>query len=266
MNSIIPSLGRADLWRAVTWLYSRSRRSGVVRPGLRILMYHAVGTSIEDDRNGIYNIKSETFREHMTCLAVEHRECLTALKLPAESRAALEIAVTFDDGYLDNLTVAAPVLVELEIPFTVFVCTDAVAQRHKGFLDARGVSELSALPGVQIGSHSASHARLTRCNDKQLREELVRSKSYLEDVTGQEVVALSYPHGDVDRRVRDAAELAGYKFGATSRFDINLDGRDPLLLSRTDIWSNDVLPVFGQKLRGDWDWRRWRHQDPANTA
>lgn len=266
MISTIPRPSSAEVSRAVTWLYSRSRWGGMVRPGLRILMYHAVGTSIEDDQNGIYNIKSETFRQHMTCLAAEHRERITTLKLSATSNAGLEIAVTFDDGYLDNLTVAAPILVELDIPFTVFVCTNAVAQGHKGFLDAQAVCELSTLPGVQVGSHSASHSRLTQCNDLQLREELVRSKSYIEDLTGKKVTALSYPHGAVDRRVRDAAEQAGYQLGATSRFDINVNGRDPLLLCRTDIWSSDGLPVFEQKLKGDWDWRRWRHQDPANNA
>ncbi len=66
---------------------------------------------------------------------------------------------------------------ELGIPFTVFVHTDAVVQGQKGFLSAAEVRELAGLPGVQIGSHSVTHARLTGCDDRRLREGLSGSKS-----------------------------------------------------------------------------------------
>ncbi len=251
--------------RFATWAYGNFRSSGSPRRGLRILMYHAIGTPIEGDTRGLYNMKVEQFERHMRHLARYWREAVVPLQPVTSIGGALHIAVTFDDGYRDNLTVAAPLLVDLGIPFTVFVCAGAVAQRKIGFLDPEEVRELASLPGVQIGSHSVSHARLTLCDDHQLREELAGSKSYLEDLIGREVVSLSYPHGDVDRRVRDVAGKVGYRIGGTSRFDVNPDGRDPLLLCRTDIWAGDDLSVFQQKLRGDWDWSRWRAADPASV-
>jgi hypothetical protein len=65
---------------------------------------------------------------------------------------------------------------------------------------------------------------------------------------------MSYPHGAVDRRVRDAAGRAGYLLGACSRFGTNLDNRDPLILKRTDIWSDDGVNAFRSKMDGNWDW------------
>ena len=100
-------------------------------------------------------------------------------------------------------------------------------------------------------------------NDSQLKEELIASKNYLEDLIGSEVNMLSYPHGAVNNRVRDFVEMAGYQIGATSRFDLNEFGRDPLLLCRTDIWAQDNLSIFEQKLQGNWDWNRWRSTDLA---
>lgn len=251
--------------RAATWAYSHFRSSGSPRHGLRVLMYHAIGTPIEDDTRGLYNMKFGQFESHMRHLSQHWREELVPLRLAAFKGGVVRIAVTFDDGYLDNLTVAAPLLLDLGIPFTVFVCTGAVAQRQPGFLGPEEVRELAGLPGVQIGSHSMSHARLTLCDDNQLQEELGGSKSYLEDLVGREIDSLSYPHGDVDRRVRDAAGKVGYRIGGTSRFDVNFDRRDPLLLCRTDIWACDDLPIFQQKLQGDWDWNRWRAADPASV-
>ncbi|NBQ40300.1 MAG: polysaccharide deacetylase family protein [Alphaproteobacteria bacterium] len=174
------------------------------------------------------------------------------------------VAVTFDDGYRDNLRIAAPVLNKHQIPFTVFVCTGFMRDGSGNFLAPAEVRELAAMPGVTIGSHGATHTPLTNLNDRTLHTELVASKSELENITGREVAAISYPHGAVDRRVRAAAAAAGYKYGACSRFDINAPNRDPLLLCRTDIHAGDSLRVFKQKLHGDWDWYKWRNRDPAH--
>ena len=66
------------------------------------------------------------FREQMQIL-VDHFQPLTianALALLHEGKLpANSVCVTFDDGYLNNLEIAAPILSELEIPATVFVAT-----------------------------------------------------------------------------------------------------------------------------------------------
>lgn len=255
---------RAKAHQAATWMYARFRVGAAPREGLRILMYHAIGTPIEGDVRRLYSMTAARFGEHMRGLSEHHADRLVSLDALESRGDSLRIALSFDDGYRDNLAVAAPLLVGLGIPFTVFVCTGAVAGRKAGFLAPEDLRELAGLPGATIGSHSINHVHLTEANERSLREELVGSKAYLEDLLGRGVHSLSYPHGAVDRRVRDAAENAGYRIGATSRFDINRPVRDPLLLCRTDIWADDNIAVFEQKLRGDWDWFRWRVADPAS--
>jgi len=249
---------RSRVLRTVTWTYSRFRLGANPHPGLRILMYHAISTPVEGDIRCLYNMSSARFKKHIHYLAKHYKDHLVPLDLTALKCDSSKIALTFDDGYQDNLSIAAPLLVELGIPFTVFVCTGAVAERKAGFLRPEDVREIASLPGARVGSHTVSHLRLTECDDRRLSEELVGSKAYLEDLLGNEVDLLSYPHGAVNSRVRDMAERAGYRIGASSRFDINQPGRDPLLLCRTDIWAGDDVPIFEQKLRGDWDWFRWR--------
>lgn len=226
-------------------------------------MYHSIGTPVEDDVLGLYNMARETFASHMRFLAENYKERLVPLDHPMTQGSSLKIAVTFDDGFQDNLSVAAPILMKLGIPFTVFVRTGAVAQRKAGFLTEADVRELAGLPGAFVGSHSIEHQKLMECDDRSLKEELSGSKSYLENLLGRPITLLSYPHGSVDRRVSAAAAAAGYRVGGTSRFDVNAPARDPLLLCRSLISAHDDVAILEQKLRGDWDWYRWRSSDPA---
>jgi peptidoglycan/xylan/chitin deacetylase (PgdA/CDA1 family) len=40
------------------------------------------------------------------------------------------MAITIDDGYLDNYTIAYPVLEKWKVPATVFIATDFVEKRE----------------------------------------------------------------------------------------------------------------------------------------
>jgi peptidoglycan/xylan/chitin deacetylase (PgdA/CDA1 family) len=231
--------------------------------GLRVLMYHAIGTPALGDKLGLFSLSPERFRQHMALLAGWTQGQVVAFDAASTTGTGCRVAITFDDGYLDNLEVAAPILGELGLPFTVFVISEFVRQAKAGFLSPDALRALAAVPGAQIGAHGANHVALTQCDQATLRNELTSSRHYLEDVLGREVRTLAYPYGAADRRVRDAALEAGYQLGACSLAGINTPERDPLLLARTEIVSFDNARVFDQKLHGDWDWYRWRTQDPA---
>lgn len=237
-----------------------------IRPpadGLRILMYHAIGTSALGDTLGLFSLSPERFRQHMALLAACKQVRVVEFDAAALNGTGCRLAITFDDGYLDNLMAAAPILCELGLPFTVFVTSEFVRNSKAGFLSPSALRTLAALPGVQIGSHGANHVALTQCDEATLHNELTSSRCYLEDVLGSEVRTFAYPYGAADCRVRDAAWAAGYRLGACSFAGINSSERDLLLLARTEIVSLDSARVFAQKLHGDWDWYRLRSKDPT---
>ena len=166
----------------------------------------------------------------------------------------LALSITFDDGFSDNLYKAAPILVQNKIPFTVFVCSDFVKHNRVDYLTKHELFQLSQLPGVTIGSHGATHTPFNRLKNYELKEELISSKKYLEDICSKRIDTLSYPHGAVDNRIIDYAINAGYKFGGTSNFNINKNNANPMALSRNVIMSYDNKWVFNQKLQGAYDW------------
>lgn len=253
---------RRLILRSVAEIVSLAHAFRPLRPGLRILMYHSVGGHALGDTRGIFSISQRRFRSHIHQLSnmLESRAVpLQPLNLLPQSA---QVAVTFDDGYLDTLRVAAPILVECGIPFTVFVSSDFIKNRTNGFLAPEELRELAGLPGVTIGAHGKSHCPLTSCNDSALKTELSSSKYYLEDLLGCSVTAIAYPFGAANIRVRDAVRQLGYNLGVCTRFNINTPGRDPLMLCRYNIECDDTPRVLRQKLHGDWDWYRWRSPDP----
>jgi peptidoglycan/xylan/chitin deacetylase (PgdA/CDA1 family) len=229
------------------------------RRGLRVLTYHAVGLALERDPYG-NSISKERFAEHVRLLASLRVPWPPARFGPAGSEPAL--CVTFDDGFRDTLTEAAPLLVETGIPFMLFATADFIRRGEAPYLDAGQLRALAALPGASIGSHGLTHKVLTTLSDADLAEELSASRRWLEDLLGRPVESLSYPHGAVDRRVRDAAEAAGYRLGATSRWGANEPERDPLLLCRTEVTAWDTAQDLRAKIDGHWDWYAIRHPDP----
>lgn len=219
--------------------------------GQRILMYHAIGTPIADDTQGRYTLTLRAFTAQMERLAALGARVTRPGVLPDG------VAITFDDGYRDNLTHAYPVLKRLGLPFTIFVTPGFVRSGDDSYLTGAQLHRLAEDPLISIGAHGDSHARLTGLSDQALRQELVSSKAWLEQVTGKPVTTMSYPHGAVDMRVREAVRAAGFAAACSSEFGINPSAQDPFLLRRTDIWSSDSLDTFNAKLAGDWDWMRF---------
>ncbi len=231
------------------------------RCGLRILMYHSVGSFVYGDTLALHTISEKRFRQHLDVLSGMRTVPLLPLLIP---ESELSVAITFDDGYADNLHIAAPLLIERGIPFTVFVTSDFIRHHEPGFLSADELKKLAQHSGVIIGAHSSSHCHMTACSDSQLDSELRDSKHYLEDLIGRPVTTLAYPYGSSSMRVRDAALFAGYQLGVCSRFDINQCSRDPLMLNRCVIACDDTPEILRQKVSGDWDWYRWRSADPLH--
>jgi peptidoglycan/xylan/chitin deacetylase (PgdA/CDA1 family) len=97
------------------------------RPRAIVLVYHRVGTGRLDPWQ--LTVDPEIFASQMETLAgdwapislAELVEGFHMRRLPERA-----VAVTFDDGYADNLDVAAPILLEHAIPATLFVAADLI--------------------------------------------------------------------------------------------------------------------------------------------
>ena len=122
--------------------------------------------------------------------------------------------LTFDDGHISNLQVAAPILEKHRLTARFFITAGWTGKRP-GFMGFNELRELLAA-GHSIGAHGWSHKLLTHCSDEELRTELNRARQTLEDGLGVAVTTMSLPGGRADARVLAACRQAGYSHIFTS--------------------------------------------------
>ena len=159
-----------------------------------ILGYHQIVT---EDCRYLYSVDSGLFEQHMAALQSMESEHL----------------VTFDDGYLSQGYVAAPLLERYSAKGCFFITGAWVGQ--DGYMSWTDLKELHR-NGHHIGAHGWSHKMLTQCTAAELREEVSRPKDVLEQRLGAQVSAISCPGGAWDSRVARACAEAGYSTMYTS--------------------------------------------------
>ena len=94
-----------------------------------MLMYHGVCESTALPPHIDFHIRPRAFERQMRALKSRYRvvplgELVTSLTNERPLEKA--IVITFDDGYRNNACYAAPVLKDLQLPYTVFVATGYV--------------------------------------------------------------------------------------------------------------------------------------------
>lgn len=237
--------------------------------GLPILMYHAISDELQD-RGGYYETVTQpaTFRRQMQWLHTHGYQVLAlsaaVRRLASEARLdAGEVVLTFDDGFENFYSHAAPIMEEFSFTATSFLPTRFVDDgscfgRHR-CMSWRQVRELQDR-GFEFGSHTTSHPQLRDVSPGELKEQIRRSKYEIEDHTGRAVDSFSYPFAfpQADTGfvtgLREELVSAGYVSGVTTQLGRAQLSSDPLFLPRLPTNSLDDNQLFDVKLAGGYDW------------
>lgn len=164
------------------------------------LLYHELRAAAADYS---YVVSADLFQAHVHLYA----------KL-VSSGAPIKPVVTFDDGHISNIELAAPILSSYGIMAHFFITVGWTGSRSE-FMGWAQVRELLE-SGHRIGAHGWSHALLTHCTPAQLDLELRRARNVLEDKLGTAITTMSLPGGRSNRRVITACREAGYTHVYTS--------------------------------------------------
>ena len=230
----------------------------------RVLCYHGVCEQPPDE----WSVTPAQLREQVQ-LVLRDRVPVTVERLVAWLRGeaaivARAVAITFDDGFVDLLAHAAPVLAEAGVPATAFVApgllsreaADASYVPSRPIMDWSQTAELAAMPGWTIGSHSLTHPQLATLDAAQARRQIRDSKAVLEDRLGRPVTLLAYPYGTahtVSTRDQHLAAEAGYEAAFMDMTGPLSTSCDLMALPRTKVLGTDRRLVVEASLDGAMD-------------
>lgn len=179
-----------------------------------VLMYHDVLAS--DTLMHRYTVLLNIFSEQLAFVKYNAIRTLSMknyfdyfyMRGSTSVHSSNSIILTFDDGHISNYSHVLPLLLELGLKASFFITTGYTGKR-KDYMSRTQIRAMSE-SGMTIGSHTHSHRFLDELSSRDIVDELYKSKSFLEDVTGQEVSFLSCPGGRYRPEVIDVAADTGY--------------------------------------------------------
>jgi peptidoglycan/xylan/chitin deacetylase (PgdA/CDA1 family) len=214
-----------------------------------IVAFHRVNDQMPYDK--ALTCDSRTFRKFCTFFK-NHYDVVPLSAQIAAVRAGKSLtgtlSITFDDGYLDNFEVAAPILRELGLPATFFVTTGFVGSQEipawdrehpsqPGWMNWDQVRALTT-DGFEVGCHTHTHLDMGANGAEQILMELRKSRGILEAQTGKRIGLFAYPFGgrqNITDASRDLVRNEGFDCCVSCCGGTNKGSLDPFTLNRLPI-------------------------------
>jgi peptidoglycan/xylan/chitin deacetylase (PgdA/CDA1 family) len=225
-----------------------------------VLTYHNISNQWEWGLNSIPPIK---FEKQMRYLADEGYQPITFIDFYSGNISQKPIIITFDDGYESVYHNAFSILKRFNFTAVVFIITNFIGELNGWDANIGGIkfrhlnkNQIKVLSdnGIEIGSHGATHRSFPFLKKEIVKDELVTSQLYIQNITKKRILTLAYPFGNQNFAIQKLAKETGYKFGC-----INLWGsktkKNNYCLKRLPVYRTDSMKAFQNKLT-----KNWRHQ------
>lgn len=195
-----------------------------------VLVYHKIGTR-DRYRHPNLSVTHNEFKSHLQYLydhdivpiTLDQYAGLAHLPHAPHNRY---IAITFDDGYLDNYQEAFPLLHDFRFVATVFLITSLIGKNVRDgnhinrYMDKAHIEEMQRF-GISFQSHTCTHPSLPHIAISHARYEITHSKYFLEDLLGRPVCHLAYPLGRYNDAIMSITSESQYLAAYTAGYSKN---------------------------------------------
>lgn len=234
-----------------------------------ILMYHQIEQA--PARGGAFRslyVAPANFARQMALLRrLGYRGLSMSDLLPylRGERTGKVVGITFDDGYLNNLVHALPVLQRHGFTATCYVVSQQLGKTNE-WDHAEGIAPAALMNvaqlrqwrsgGQEVGAHTRHHARLTQLDAASAGDEIGGCKVELEGQLDAPVRHFCYPYGDYAAEHVAMARAAGFATVTTTRRSRVAAGTDLLQLPRVPVVRATSLPLLWLKVATGYEDRR----------
>jgi peptidoglycan/xylan/chitin deacetylase (PgdA/CDA1 family) len=167
------------------------------------------------------------------------------------------VGLTFDDGYVNNLSHALPVLQKHGFSATCYGVSQLLGQtnvwdREVGIppaplMTAQQLRDWVA-GGQELGAHTRHHAHLNQCSSDESRDEIAGCKAELEAAVGAPVAHFCYPYGEFGDTHADQVQQAGYRSATTTVRGRAWAQQDSFRLPRVPVVRSTTLATLWLKI------------------
>jgi peptidoglycan/xylan/chitin deacetylase (PgdA/CDA1 family) len=232
-----------------------------------ILCYHGVTERSKrhpSDAHGLH-IRADRFEKQLDYLRRNYKVISLAEFVKAcQNKAPLpdySVVLTFDDGYRNFLTCALPRLAARNMHVSIFLITDRIQSNNQSQLnkwsesdDERFLSweEVKTLQqhGVEIGSHTCSHRKLSEIVPVEAERELLASHQTIAARLSQPTMPLAFPYGSYSDATIAMTRKLPYTCALTTDAGTNGHATDLFLLRRNLIGDDDDEALFAARVSG----------------
>ena len=218
-----------------------------------ILMYHYIRDNPDprDVLGANLSVSPSEFRLQMDWLARNgyhpvDLDDVRAYLLDSRTLPSRPVVISLDDGYSDLYTAAYPVLRAHQFKAVAYIVSGFLG-RPTNVTPAQ-VIDMNA-NGIEIGSHTVSHADLTKLSGPELQRQLDDSRVTLEAILGHPVLDFCYPSGALNPTVVHAVQAAGYQSATTTRAGSTVhSAADRFEWTRVRVSGGESLTDFAARL------------------
>lgn len=234
----------------------------------RVLMYHMVSPYDSSKKHRGLRVDPEMFERQIAWLAKEGWGFVTMSELSEGGfRGRKRVAITFDDGYEDNLLNALPVLQKYGAKATLYLVVDRFgndwsvkkkAHHNSGELaaepklDDAQVEQLLKSGLFELGGHTLTHCHLPSTSAEDKFHEISQCRSALQETFNVPVTSFAYPFGVFEDEDVELVRDAGFTNAVTTNEGIDSApdaGLDPWRLRRIKVSGKDNFWAFRIRMR-----------------
>ena len=190
--------------------------------GTLALMYHR----FNENKYPSTNIQMNVFEQHIKIIKDNKYDFYDPKEFDLnfkKEKKEKKILITIDDGFTSFYKNAWPFLKENQIPFILFISTEAVG--NSGYMNWNEIKEIEKEKFAYIGNHSHSHDYLVDFNEQKFLKDIDKSIEIFKDKLGYNPIFFSYPFGEYSKSIKNyIIQNFKYSFGQHSGvIDVNKD-------------------------------------------
>ena len=206
------------------------------RSKITILTYHRIG----EDHYPQTSLRKDDFIEHIKELQTGDYNILslsTALN-KVQNKEIIPpktVVITFEGAYKSAFLNGMKLLLQKEIPFTIFYSSDKADENIEEYMSWKDLKSIAKNKFVTIGTLPASYSRLISEDTITITKSLNKARSRYRENFGKEAEFLAYPFGEFSDELKELARTRGYKAAFGLHSGPYYHGYDPFAIPRFSL-------------------------------